>query len=630
MMSLIKSIWVNQHHRFLIVGAYNTGFGYLSFVALYALLGSYIHYLVIVVLSHVLAVSNAFMTQRMLVFRGKGSVLAEFIRFNITTVGTLLLGLVGMAILVEQAKLHVYLAQAMVTSTTVIVTYFAHKHFTFKKHNLDGSIGKLPDMVIGAITADISRKATQGLQWIFLLRLVAQLATLGMGVLVIRYVKPEEYGLKAMAEISLALLFFLGSGGAASAISKGKELNNHTLRQALGLFLVASMVLCGVQWMAAYPLAEYYNEPRIQLLAQIMAVGLLLAPWNSIPAALLGRETSGKAISTISLSANALGALAALLLAMMGFGVWALVAGSLLAVLLNALMLNIYRPGCFLPSFSWGGLRGMIRFEKMIFLAGLSGLVLYKADVFIAGRFMVPREVGLYAVACYLASLPMHKVMPVAQRLAFPAASAMRDSHDCAAECFLKAVRLASLVLLPISFGLAGMARYFVPAVLGEEWVEITQTLAVLCVAFPIIGMNMLCMPIENALGKPNLGLRYSVLAVVAMIPALLYGVRCGGLGLALAWLFVFPWAMLLNTLSVLKLVNASFLAYVRAMLPPLFVSSVMLAGLQCFASTGMIIQNVWITLGVMVFAGAFVYLGGMFVLSKQRLFEWYEMRQSI
>ncbi len=131
-----KFIWNIEHYRFLIVGAYNTAFGYLTFVILYQTLGDKLHYLILVVISHIIAVTNAFISQKHLVFRTNGSVFFEFIRFNITTLGTLLLSLAGMSLLVGQFKTKVLVAQALVTVISVMVSYFAHKNFTFKKHKL--------------------------------------------------------------------------------------------------------------------------------------------------------------------------------------------------------------------------------------------------------------------------------------------------------------------------------------------------------------------------------------------------------------------------------------------------------------------------------------------------------------
>ena len=124
-------IWESERFRFLAVGADNTLFGYIAFALLYTWLHESMHYLVIAVIGHVIAVINAFFAHRILVFRTRGNLLPEFVRFNVTTVGSTAIGLAGLALLVDFAGIHPLLAQGIVLAVTVVITYVAHKRFTF-------------------------------------------------------------------------------------------------------------------------------------------------------------------------------------------------------------------------------------------------------------------------------------------------------------------------------------------------------------------------------------------------------------------------------------------------------------------------------------------------------------------
>jgi len=123
----------SERIRFLIIGGYNTLFGYFSFAALYFLLWPTIHYLVIMVVSHLLSVVNAFVGHRWLVFRSRGPLLLEFLRFNLSFLGLLGFGMVAMPFLVEMVGMRVLIAQALLTTVVVVSSYFAHRHFSFKK-----------------------------------------------------------------------------------------------------------------------------------------------------------------------------------------------------------------------------------------------------------------------------------------------------------------------------------------------------------------------------------------------------------------------------------------------------------------------------------------------------------------
>lgn len=135
MVAATIGLWRHSRRlRFLVLGAWNTLFGYGMFVLGYLLLSQWLHYLAIALLAHALAVSQAFLTQRHLVFKSANPWLRDFLRFNLTHAGTLALGMAGLALLVDVFHLHPLLAQGIVLAITVIVSYVAHSRFSFARH----------------------------------------------------------------------------------------------------------------------------------------------------------------------------------------------------------------------------------------------------------------------------------------------------------------------------------------------------------------------------------------------------------------------------------------------------------------------------------------------------------------
>lgn len=127
-----RRLWQGSRKlRFLVVGGWNTLFGYLSFYALYLLTADRLHYLIVAVLAHFVAVTQSYVMQRRLVFRSAAPVPGEFLRFNASHIGTLLFGLLAMYVLVEAASLSPLVAQAIVILTSVILSYMLHSRVSF-------------------------------------------------------------------------------------------------------------------------------------------------------------------------------------------------------------------------------------------------------------------------------------------------------------------------------------------------------------------------------------------------------------------------------------------------------------------------------------------------------------------
>ncbi len=132
--SRLKEAWQSREtFRFLVIGAYNTAFSYAAFAGIYLLLHTRVHYLAIVVIAHVLAITNSFFGHKFLTFRAEGHLLADYLRFNLTNLGAVVVGLVGMPLMVEVGHLHPLVSQAALIALTMVGTYVLHKRVSFRR-----------------------------------------------------------------------------------------------------------------------------------------------------------------------------------------------------------------------------------------------------------------------------------------------------------------------------------------------------------------------------------------------------------------------------------------------------------------------------------------------------------------
>lgn len=124
--------------RYLFVGGWNTAFGMLSYAILYHLLGGRVHYLVLLIPSNILAVTNAFFCYRIIVFRSKGNILLEYLRCYLVYGGMMLVGAALMWLLVGKLKLPPPLANCVSIAATTVVSFFAHRNFSFRPPGPNG------------------------------------------------------------------------------------------------------------------------------------------------------------------------------------------------------------------------------------------------------------------------------------------------------------------------------------------------------------------------------------------------------------------------------------------------------------------------------------------------------------
>ncbi len=118
--------------RYLLVGAWNTVFGMAVYAALYRWLGGHVHYLVLLIPSNVLAITNAYVCYKLFVFKTQGNVLREYFRCYLVYGATMLAGAALMTGLVEWLRLQPIVANCICVGVTTIASYLAHRNFSFK------------------------------------------------------------------------------------------------------------------------------------------------------------------------------------------------------------------------------------------------------------------------------------------------------------------------------------------------------------------------------------------------------------------------------------------------------------------------------------------------------------------
>jgi putative flippase GtrA len=117
---------------YLVVGGWNTLFGYLVFSVLYYLLSQRLSYVLIFIAAYAVSTFNAYWGYKLLVFKTPTRFITEFPRFAVVYVGALAVNLVVFPWLTQTLGLNPYVSQALFTVVLVVCTYIVNKRFSFR------------------------------------------------------------------------------------------------------------------------------------------------------------------------------------------------------------------------------------------------------------------------------------------------------------------------------------------------------------------------------------------------------------------------------------------------------------------------------------------------------------------
>lgn len=117
--------------RYLAVGLWNTVFPYIVFGLLYYLSDAQLHYMIILLVSQVLGLTNAYIGYKFFVFKTKGNIVREYLRFYAVYGTTFIVNLVLISLFVEVLGINPVISQGIIGIIVVIMAYIGHDRFSF-------------------------------------------------------------------------------------------------------------------------------------------------------------------------------------------------------------------------------------------------------------------------------------------------------------------------------------------------------------------------------------------------------------------------------------------------------------------------------------------------------------------
>lgn len=138
---LTRHLPPGQFARYLLVGAWNTLFGYCTYALFTVLLMPRFRfgYVLASAISSMINITMAYFGYKFFVFKTKGNYLVEWLRCILVYGSGMLPGLVLLPLLVEglHYAFHLqrsapYVAGALLTGFTATYSFFGHKHFSFR------------------------------------------------------------------------------------------------------------------------------------------------------------------------------------------------------------------------------------------------------------------------------------------------------------------------------------------------------------------------------------------------------------------------------------------------------------------------------------------------------------------
>ncbi|MCA1983053.1 lipopolysaccharide biosynthesis protein [Nocardioides nematodiphilus] len=432
---------------------------------------------------------------------------------------------------------------------------------------------------------ELGHTAITGVAWSAVQRWVTRLTGFATVILTTRLLAPSDFGTVAVAMSVLPLIYLMVDMGFGTYLVQAKDPDAALTSTVFWYALGAGLVLAGCLAAGAPLLAASLDVPEATPIIFGLVPLVVLVSVGGVPTAILCRQMRFRTLAVQSCVAALLSQVAAVVLALLGTGAWALVGQALTAQLSTTVFAWVasgWRPSLL---FRLADLRGIVGFGANVVAVEIVALLRTWAENIIIVSTLGVVGLGYLNVAQRLIlaaqDLSAAAVLPVTTVFF----AKVRDSAQRLRTGYLRAVGLTYAAVVPIMVLIAIAAPRVVPLVFGRQWdhsVAPTQALAV-------AGILTLAATLDQTLfygcGRPSRWFRYAlaidVLTVATTAVLVHWGLLATVLGLigvalvATAW----RWRLVGDLLGISA--RATARPFFRVLLAALVASA---AGMAAFA----------------------------------------------
>lgn len=306
--------------------------------------------------------------------------------------------------------------------------------------------------------------------WMALSAGVNNLSSVLVFIALARLLTPEQFGIVAFATIFVDLGRIVVVGGLSETLVQRRDWEESLSSSAFWLNVTMSVFLCLIIAGVAAPISYVYYDRTFALVLAALSLILFLEGLTTVHTAKLMREFRYKAIAARNSVIYLLTGILGVILAWMGWGVWALVVSRLVAVMVAGAL--IWTTTGWTPKAIFRKRDVGILAPTASHLLGNHLLTQTSPQIvgLMIGAFISPAAVAQYRVGTRVLNLLTSIIIIPLQSAALSAFSRLRDRGQAIAPAYVRVARTASLISCPIFLGSAAIAPDFVHIVFGTQW----------------------------------------------------------------------------------------------------------------------------------------------------------------
>ena len=366
------------------------------------------------------------------------------------------------------------------------------------------------------------------MRWSFMTEMFAKSIYPLANLVLARILVPEDFGLFAMAAAVTGLGQLFGDFGLGRALIQTEADGKRSANIVFWANTIFSIGLYVIIFFIAPFAASFFREVAIVPLIRVLSFQIILTALGSAQFSFLQREFKFKSIFFCGLGLAFFSATISIWLAFLGYGVFALVIGTLSGSMAQTILL--WKVISWHPDFSFdiALAKKLFYFGGWLMIESLLVWIMVRGEIIVIGRFLGLRDTGIYSFAATLTALIFGTIFNPMLSILYSSFSRLKSQVYELPSSFLKISKITSYMALPIAVGLALTASPFTAVILGPKWQGIEKIIFLLSFAYGVSWMVGINNGLYRAMGKPEVNSKIMVLSLLIYLPVYVFAAAKG------------------------------------------------------------------------------------------------------
>lgn len=447
-------------------------------------------------------------------------------------------------------------------------------------------------------------KTVKGVGWSAIDNVAQYAVTFVVGIVLARLLSPDDYGLIGIIAIFTNVCTTIINGGFGSALIRKRDATEDDYNTVFIVNLVLSLFLYVIIFFSSPLIAQFFEREELANLTRVSSLSLIIGALAIVQQTILTKKIDFKTQTRITIIASVSSGVIGIAMAILGCGVWSLVAQGLISQVLRTSLLWLFNH--WMPRFSFSVLSFKELFGfgwKMMFVSLIDSMwkELYQVVV---GKFYSPATLGQYTRAKGFSQLFSSNLTGVVQRVTFPVLSDIQDDKTRMVNAYRRIIRTTMFITSISMFALAAISEPLLYCLIGPKWHEAATYMPLICVAgslYPLHAININMLQVQ---GRSDLILGLEIIKRVIALAPLFVGAFVGIMPMLYTNLITGTIAFFFNSYYSGKFLNYTSWMQIKDVLPSYIIASAMaiiVYILKFLPLSNWIILPIQIVVGIMV-----------------------------